>query len=65
VLAHLGGTSATARLIETPVSTVHSWKESGIPPARLAHIRLAAKTVGKPLPDDLSELLEAPESDAA
>ena len=39
----LGGTSAVARMIETPISTVHSWRRNGIPPARLSHLRLAFK----------------------
>lgn len=56
VIRHLGGTSAVARLIEAPVSTVHSWKTIGIPPSRMAHLRLAAKVAGKPLPKDLSAL---------
>lgn len=51
VLDHLGGTSAVAKLIEAPVSTVHSWRTSGIPASRMAHLRLVAKTIGKPLPE--------------
>lgn len=66
VIDHLGGTSAVAKLIEAPVSTVHSWRTIGIPSSRLAHLRLVATTEGKPLPDDLGELLNAaPEADAA
>lgn len=38
----LGGTTAVATMIEAPVSTVHSWKRIGIPPSRLAHLKLAA-----------------------
>lgn len=56
VLHHLGGTSAVAKLIEAPVSTVHSWRAIGIPASRLAHLRLAAGAQGKPLPDDLDTL---------
>jgi hypothetical protein len=43
IIEELGGTSAVAKLIEAPVSTVHSWKTNGIPASRLAHIRLAAQ----------------------
>lgn len=43
IIDKLGGTSAVARLIQTPVSTVHSWRRNGIPPSRLAHINLAAQ----------------------
>ena len=42
VIDALGGTSAVARLTEAPVSTVHSWRKNGIPPSRLAHLRLIA-----------------------
>lgn len=56
VIDHMGGTSALAKLIDAPTSTVHSWRSIGIPKSRLAHIRLLATSVGKPLPDDLSEL---------
>lgn len=68
VIDHLGGTSAVAKLIEAPVSTVHSWRTIGIPSSRMAHLRLVANNEGKPLPDDLAALLpegEAPEADAA
>jgi len=56
VIDHLGGTSAVAKLIEAPVSTVHSWRAIGIPSSRMAHLRLAAKATGRPLPDDLSQI---------
>lgn len=52
VLDHLGGTSAVAKLIQAPVSTVHSWRTIGIPASRMAHLRLVAREIGKPLPDD-------------
>lgn len=42
IIDALGGTSAVARLIEAPSSTVHSWRKIGIPPSRLAHLRLVA-----------------------
>ncbi|MFN3943916.1 MAG: carph-isopro domain-containing protein [Allosphingosinicella sp.] len=42
----LGGTTAVARLIHAPVSTVHSWKRNGIPASRLAHLKLAARDAG-------------------
>ncbi|WP_197432090.1 carph-isopro domain-containing protein [Blastomonas sp. CCH2-A2] len=50
IIDGLGGTSAVARLIEAPVSTVHSWRKIGIPPSRLAHLRLAAAAKGVPWP---------------
>ncbi|WP_313434331.1 hypothetical protein [Novosphingobium sp.] len=58
VLDHLGGTSAVAKLIEAPVSTVHSWRSIGIPKSRMAHLRLIGKTIGKPLPDNLDQLVQ-------
>jgi len=48
IIDHLGGTSAVARLVEAPISTVHSWRTNGIPPSRLAHLRLAAQAAGLP-----------------
>jgi hypothetical protein len=36
----LGGTTAVANGIHSPVSTVHSWRKNGIPLSRLAHMRL-------------------------
>lgn len=50
VIDALGGTSAVARLIESPPSTVHSWRKIGIPPSRLAHLRLIAASQGVNLP---------------
>ena len=53
IIDGLGGTSAVARLIEAPISTVHSWRKIGIPQSRLAHLRLAAGAAGLqwPTPD--------------
>lgn len=68
VIHHLGGTSAVAKLIEAPVSTVHSWRTIGIPASRLAHLRLVAQSIGRPLPEDVSALpmpAESPTSEAA
>jgi hypothetical protein len=56
VLHHFGGTSAVAKLIDAPTSTVHSWRTIGIPSSRLAHLRLVGKEIGKLLPEDLSSL---------
>lgn len=50
VIDALGGTSAVARLIESPPSTVHSWRKIGIPSSRLAHLRLIAREQGVALP---------------
>lgn len=65
VIDHLGGTSAVAKLIEAPVSTVHSWRSIGIPKSRLAHLRLVAKDAGSPLPEDLAALCAATQHDAS
>lgn len=46
IIDALGGTSATARLTDTPVSTVHSWRKKGIPRSRLAHLKLVAEREG-------------------
>jgi hypothetical protein len=48
-----GGTTAVARLIKAPVSTVHSWKRKGVIPAsRLHHLELVAKAAGKDWPGE-------------
>ncbi|PNU02502.1 carph-isopro domain-containing protein [Novosphingobium guangzhouense] len=59
VIDHLGGSTAVAKMIEASKSTVHSWRKNGIPHSRMAHLRLAARAEGKPLPDDLNELRHA------
>lgn len=47
VITALGGTSAVAKLIHAPISTVHSWKDVGrIPRSRLEHLKLAAGAAG-------------------
>lgn len=50
VIDAMGGTSAVARMLSAPVSTVHSWRKIGIPVSRLAHLRLVAQVEGKSLP---------------
>ena len=50
----LGGTSAVAKMIDAPVSTVQSWRSIGIPASRLAHLRLIAQAEGKPAPDEVA-----------
>ncbi len=50
VIDALGGTSAVAKAIEAPTSTVHSWRTIGIPSSRMAHLRLIAQTMGITLP---------------
>lgn len=42
IIDALGGSTAVSRIVKTPLSTVHSWRKNGIPPARLDHLRLAA-----------------------
>ena len=46
IIDALGGTSATARKAEAPTSTVHSWRQNGIPKSRLAHLRMIADREG-------------------
>jgi hypothetical protein len=59
VIDALGGTSEVARAIEAPTSTVHSWRTIGIPPSRLAHLRLLASGLGIELPDAPGSKAEA------
>jgi hypothetical protein len=42
----MGGTTAVSRRTEAPVTTVHSWKRNGIPPSRLAHLKMIAEQDG-------------------
>lgn len=51
VIDALGGTTTVAKLIDAPTSTVFSWRKSGIPPSRLAHLKLVARAEGKTLPE--------------
>jgi hypothetical protein len=60
----LGGTTAVSRMTEAPVSTVHSWKTNGIPPARLAHIKLAANAEGIRINWESGEIAACPACDA-
>lgn len=52
IIDALGGTTAVARLMAAPISTVHSWRAKGIPLSRLAHMRLVAKMEGIKLPEN-------------
>jgi hypothetical protein len=52
VIDALGGTTEVATAIEAPTSTVHSWRKIGIPPSRLAHLRLIAAQKGVSLPSE-------------
>lgn len=51
LIDRFGGVTELSRLIGAPVSTVHSWRKLGIPPARLSHIALVAKVAKKPITD--------------
>ena len=51
VIDALGGTTALAREIDAPISTVHSWRTIGIPASRLAHLQLLAQATGRTLPE--------------
>ncbi|WP_445326761.1 carph-isopro domain-containing protein [Sphingobium sp. AN558] len=50
IIDGLGGTSAVAKLIQAPTSTVHSWRKIGIPASRMAHLKLAARSAKMPWP---------------
>lgn len=63
VIDALGGTTAVARMTHSPVSTVHSWRKIGIPPSRLAHLRLAARNEG--LSEKLNAVLGEPADQAS
>ena len=63
IIDALGGTTAVARMTETPISTVHSWRKNGIPRSRRAHLALLAERESKVI-DWTSGRLMARESDA-
>ena len=46
VVEAFGGMTKLAQALEAPPSTVFSWRNSGIPASRMAHIRLVAKDRG-------------------
>lgn len=47
IIDALGGSTAVSRLIDTPLSTVHSWRKKGISKSRMSHLRLAARADGR------------------
>lgn len=55
IIDALGGTTKVANAIEASTSTVHSWRKIGIPPSRMAHLKLVAKTQGVTLPPEEDE----------
>lgn len=55
IIDHFGGTSAVARLMKTPVSTVHSWRVKGFSDSRLDHLRLAIEADGQMWPVEFSD----------
>jgi hypothetical protein len=65
IIDELGGTSVVAKMTFSPVSTVHSWRKNGIPPSRLAHIKLAAQAQHLPVPAELEAALAEHQQAAA
>lgn len=62
IIDGLGGTTAVARLLSAPSSTVHSWRKNGIPPSRLAHLKLAAQADGREWPFDAAQHAPSPDT---
>ena len=52
IIDGLGGTSAVAKMMTAPVSTVHSWRKNGIPLSRMAHLKLIVQAEGLAWPLD-------------
>src|SRR3546814_14667109 len=53
IFDEIGGAAKVARLMNAPVTTVWAWQKSNrIPPARLAHLRLALKANRIPRSED-------------
>ncbi len=57
IIDGLGGTSAVAKMMSAPVSTVHSWRKNGIPPSRVAHLKLVVQAKGLRWPLDTAASL--------
>jgi hypothetical protein len=51
VIDALGGTTSVAKEIDSPKSTVHSWRVNGIPSSRLSHLKLLAWSKRIDLPE--------------
>lgn len=51
VIDGLGGTTAVAKMIGAPVTTVHAWRKNGIPPWRLEQLKVRAAALGKSVPE--------------
>lgn len=67
IIAHFGGTSELARLLDSPVSTVDSWKAANfVPRWRQAHILDLAHRLSKPIaPTDFPDKAAKPDRQAA
>jgi hypothetical protein len=65
VIDALGGTTKVATAIDAPTSTVHSWRKIGIPPSRLAHLKLLARDFGVTLPEECAVTEEQRSAEAA
>jgi hypothetical protein len=65
IIDALGGTSATAAKAHSPISTVHSWRRNGIPPSRLAHLKLIALHEGTAIDWETGERVDHDDSDTA
>ena len=59
IIDGLGGTTAVAKLLRAPTSTVHSWRKGAIPRSRLAHIEIAALAEGLTLPPEFYSALHS------
>lgn len=64
IIDAFGGTTAVARRMQTPLSTVHSWRKIGIPSSRRAHLSLLAEQDGKAIDWETGRLV-ARDGDAA
>lgn len=64
VIETLGGTTAVAKIIDAPITTVQSWKSNGIPRSRLSHLKLVAERDGLVI-DWSTGLLISSDGDAA
>ncbi|AQW32699.1 hypothetical protein ACEQ38_16965 [Ralstonia syzygii subsp. celebesensis] len=58
VIDRLGGTSAVAKICDIKPPSVHGWRESGIPKARLQFLRIAYPKAFEDLPPGVESSAE-------
>lgn len=58
IIDGLDGTTAVAKLLKLPKSTVHSWRRIGMSPSRADHLRLATAGTGREIDFATGKIVE-------